>query len=466
MKATLVALLVVTGCLAAAQKGRSELLVVQGVRHWTSAGATRVAIEVSGEFTFRTERLHNPERVFFDFPNSRPHPENRRQLNKDLEGKLLKKIRMAETQPGVTRVVLDLRTKVDLSISKLSNPNRLVVEMKPASGSGSQPMPDPPASTPTPVLAKPPEAVVSKASNAPAAPPAVAPKPSSAAPVEKEKEKPTAEAAAETPADPGRTGAAARRTSNGNSSLTRALGLKINRVVIDPGHGGHDHGTSGSKGLLEKELVLDVSLRLGRLIQSRLGAEVFYTRTTDTFVPLETRTAIANEKKADLFLSIHANSSPLPRIAGVETYYLNFTDSRDALDVASRENASSQKSVFELRDLIQKITLHEKIEESKEFATRVQASLYSFSSRSVQGTKNRGVKKAPFIVLIGANMPSVLAEIGFLSNAREEALLKRPDHRDKLAEALFKGVSRYAEGLSHFQVAAAERESKASGQGK
>lgn len=476
MKATLVALLTVTGCLAAAQKGRSELLVVQGVRHWTSAGATRVAIEVSGEFTFRTERLHNPERVFFDFPNSRPHPDNRKQLNKDLDGKLLKKIRMAETQPGVTRVVLDLRTKVDLSVSKLSNPNRLVVEMKPAGASGSQPMPDPPAAAPAPVLAKPPEAVVSKASNAPAAPPAVAPKPSSAVapkpssatPVEKdkEKEKPTAEAAAETPADPGRTGAAARRTSNGNSSLTRALGLKINRVVIDPGHGGHDHGTSGAKGLIEKELVLDVALRLGRLIQSRLGAEVFYTRTTDTFVPLETRTAIANEKKADLFLSIHANSSPLPRIAGVETYYLNFTDSRDALDVASRENASSQKSVFELRDLIQKITLHEKIEESKEFATRVQASLYSFSSRSVQGARNRGVKKAPFIVLIGANMPSVLAEIGFLSNAREEALLKRPDHRDKLAEALFKGVSRYAEGLSHFQVAAAERESKSSGQGK
>src|SRR3989442_5545345 len=173
----------------------------------------------------------------------------------------------------------------------------------------------------------------------------------------------------------------------------------------------------------------------------------------ETFVPLHGRTKMANEKKADLLLSIHANFSPHPKIGGIEVYYLNFTRSADALDVAARENASSEKSLFELRDLIQTITLHEKIEESKEFASKVQRSLQSFEIRYNAVAKNRGVKKAPFAVLIGASMPSILAEIGFLSNAREDQLLKRPDHRQRLAEALYQGVSRYAQSLSHFQVA-------------
>jgi N-acetylmuramoyl-L-alanine amidase len=140
----------------------------------------------------------------------------------------------------------------------------------------------------------------------------------------------------------------------------------------------------------------------------------------------------------------------------VETYYLNFTDSKDAMDVASRENASSQKSIFELQDIIQKISLHEKLDESKEFAGRIQTSLFSLSSHNVPGQKNRGVKKAPFVVLIGASMPSVLAEIGFVSNPREEALLKKSDYRQKVADALFRGLSKYAESLSHFQMAQTE----------
>jgi N-acetylmuramoyl-L-alanine amidase len=225
-------------------------------------------------------------------------------------------------------------------------------------------------------------------------------------------------------------------------------------VVIDPGHGGHDNGTEGPKGLLEKDLVLDVAQRLGKLIEDRMAAEVIYTRSDDTFVPLEGRTALANEKKADLFLSIHANSSSIPRIAGVETFYLNINGTRDALDLAARENASAQKSIFELQDIIKKITLHDKSEESLEFAKRIQAALFSFSTKNIPTSKDRGVKSAPFVVLIGADMPSVLAEIGFLSNAREEALLKKSDYRDKLAEALYKGIDRYASSLSHFAVAA------------
>jgi N-acetylmuramoyl-L-alanine amidase len=230
------------------------------------------------------------------------------------------------------------------------------------------------------------------------------------------------------------------------------LGLKLTRVVIDPGHGGHDQGTAGPHGLLEKDLVLDVAQRLGALIEERMGAEVIYTRSDDTFLPLQARTALANEKKADLFLSIHANSSPVAPVAGIETFYLGMKGTKYAMDVASRENASFEKSVFDLPDLVEQIAKNEKAQESKEFAERIQAALYAFSERNVPGSKDRGVKSAPFVVLIGAHMPSVLAEIGFLTNVKEESLLKKSDYRQKLAEALYRGVSRYAESLSHFQT--------------
>jgi N-acetylmuramoyl-L-alanine amidase len=234
--------------------------------------------------------------------------------------------------------------------------------------------------------------------------------------------------------------------------LTRALGLKINRVVIDPGHGGHDQGTAGPKGLLEKDLVLDVALKLGKLIEEKMGSEVVFTRSDDTFIPLQERTAIANRKKADLFVSIHANSSPVPRVAGIETYYLNFTTSPDALDVATRENASSDKTVYELQDLVQTIAKHDKVAESRSLALEVQSALQSFEIKNNPAAKDRGVRKAPFVVLIGAQMPSILAEIGFLSNARDESLLSKPEQRQKLAEALYKGVYKYSQTLSHYDL--------------
>ena len=162
----------------------------------------------------------------------------------------------------------------------------------------------------------------------------------------------------------------AKPTASGDRSLIRALGLKIGRIVIDPGHGGHDTGTIGPNGLQEKDLVLEVGRRLGKLLEARLGAEVVYTRKNDTFIPLETRTAIANQQRADLFISIHANSSQDSAARGVETYYLNFTSSPEALEVAARENAVSEKSIYELQDLVKKIALKEKIEESREFAGR------------------------------------------------------------------------------------------------
>jgi N-acetylmuramoyl-L-alanine amidase len=489
-----IAALAISVSMLSAQSDRASLHSVTAIRNWSLPEVTRIAIEVSGDFHFKTDRLHNPERIYFDILNARPRLDSRRLWSRDINDRLVQRVRVAETTPGTTRIVLDLAGMVEVSTSQLSNPNRLIVELR-AGGAPTIPTQAIPEVRPTiPLRADPPiraelpkiepplktEAKIEpklepkiEAKTEPKTEPKSEPKSESKAeksstadvPVDRpstpvtprEAPKPlSAKAEAPPPSappTPAEFSKGARHTATGGSSLTRALGLKITRVVIDAGHGGHDQGTQGLHGLVEKELVLDVALRVGKLIEERMNAEVIYTRSDDTFVPLEGRTEIANEKKADLFLSIHANSSPYPKISGVETFYLNFTDSKDALDVASRENASSQKSIFELQDIIHKITLHEKLDESREFAGRMQASLFTLSSRNVPGQKNRGVKKAPFVVLIGANMPSVLAEIGFVTNPREEGLLKKPDYRQKIADALYRGVSKYAEGLSHFQMA-------------
>jgi len=246
---------------------------------------------------------------------------------------------------------------------------------------------------------------------------------------------------------------AAAPTATGERSMVRALGLKIGRIVVDAGHGGHDSGTLGPGGIEEKDVVLDVALRLGKLLKQRLGADVIYTRDDDTFIPLETRTAIANKAQADLFISVHANSSSDPSARGVETYYLNFTTSADALEVAARENAVSDESIHQLSDLVKKITLQDKISESREFATDVQQSLYSGLEEGNPGFKDRGVKKAPFVVLIGANMPSILAEISFLTNPDDAHELRDPEYRERIAEALYRGVARYVSSLSGVRIA-------------
>lgn len=237
---------------------------------------------------------------------------------------------------------------------------------------------------------------------------------------------------------------------DGQRSLTRELGLKIRGIVIDPGHGGQqDTGAVGAHGLLEKDLCLDVALRLGHLIEQNLpGAEVIFTRKDDTYVPLENRTAIANQANADLFISIHANSSPEHGVRGVETYYLNFAASDESMGVATRENAASQSSLHDLQELIKRIARNEKIEESKELATDIQNALSQRLLLISRNEANRGVKKAPFVVLVGAEMPSVLSEISFVSNASDERLLRHSDHRERLAEGLYAGITAYLNGLN------------------
>ena len=235
--------------------------------------------------------------------------------------------------------------------------------------------------------------------------------------------------------------------------LTRALGLKIGRIVIDAGHGGHDTGTIGPTGLMEKDLCLDVALRLGKIIQQKLpGADIVFTRSDDTFIPLEDRTRIANEAKADLFISIHANSSPDHAARGIETYYLNMKGSPEAMAVAARENAVSQQGIHDLEEVVKKIARTEKIDESREFAEDVQDSLSKRIQKTARTVRNRGVRKAPFVVLIGADMPSILTEISFLSNPADEKMLKQPEHRQRVAEGIYQGVASYLQSLNSMGV--------------
>jgi N-acetylmuramoyl-L-alanine amidase len=237
------------------------------------------------------------------------------------------------------------------------------------------------------------------------------------------------------------------KTSSGDRTLTRMLGLKVGRIVIDPGHGGHDLGTVGPEGLLEKNFVLTIARDLQKQLQDRLGAQVVLTRTDDRFISLEERTAIANQHRADLFISIHANSSRMRSISGVETYYLDFANTESEKEVAARENAIAENNVRDLEDLIKKIAQAEKSAESRELASIVQKRLYSESRKFSPKTNNRGVRSAPFIVLIGANMPSVLAEVAFLSNPKDEKLLKKKTNRELLVNALFSGIESYMKTL-------------------
>ncbi len=282
---------------------------------------------------------------------------------------------------------------------------------------------------------------------------ATAPVPASAPPLHADAT-PTAShhSTSATPAPPGSlyTASGDPPTSTGSRSLTRVLGLKIHKIVLDAGHGGHDTGTIGPDDLYEKDVVLDVTRRLGRLLQDRLGMDVIYTRKTDVFIPLQERTAIANRANADLFLSIHANSSDDHSVRGIETYYLDFTQNPRALAVAARENATGELSTHSLQTLIQRIALNDKQQESREFAGDLLTNLVSATR-----VEDRGVKSAPFVVLIGARMPSVLAEISFLSDATDARLLRNGAYRERIAEALYNGVKRYLESLNGVQAVAA-----------
>jgi N-acetylmuramoyl-L-alanine amidase len=230
--------------------------------------------------------------------------------------------------------------------------------------------------------------------------------------------------------------------------LTRVLGLRVRRIVIDAGHGGYDDGTVGAHGVREKDAVLDVALRTAGLVRRLTGMEVVLTGEDDRFVSLARRTAFANEREADLFLSIHANASPRRLSSGPETYFLNFNGTRSVLEVAARENSGGGGAIGSLPELLRLIARNDRTEESESVARTLQASLFQQAARFQAGSKDRGTKRAPFVVLTGAAMPAALVEIGFLSNWNDEYRLGLPEYRQKLAEALAEGLWRYAESVS------------------
>jgi N-acetylmuramoyl-L-alanine amidase len=472
-----------------------HVVTITGMRHWSNPTSTRIAIDLGGKVEYEAARVPNPDRIFFDLHGARLAPSLNGKQVEVVDDGYLKRIRAAQFHPDVTRVVLDVTGVSQYSAFLLPNPWRLIIDIhsdkqgskSPASVAGytvsstpsvppgaentiadvaklsAEPARIPATAGPTsgPVSAKVPGAT--PAPDVPAsdqdhprpvnptvsATPSSEIGPTSGAAAGKKKSRGHNNTAATTAAvAPPPLPHAADPDSDGQRSLVRALGLKVGRIVIDAGHGGHDSGTLGPGGIQEKDVVLDVALRTGKLLHQRLGAEIIYTRSDDTFIPLETRTAIANKAQADLFLSIHANSSPESEARGVETYYLNFTSDPNALEVAARENAVSTQSVYQLSDLVRKITLKDKIDESREFAADVDEGLFAGLKTGNPGLRDRGVKKAPFVVLIGAQMPSILAEISFLTNPDDAEQLHEPSYRQRIAESLVAGIERYLHGLS------------------
>ena len=520
------------GTAAGGEAHSGKPALVTGIRHWSTATYTRVAIDLGDNVTYEAARVPNPDRIYFDLHGTRLAPELVGKSFAVTDDGFLKKVRAAQYSDDVTRVVLDVNDVTEYSAFLLPNPYRLIIDIhggKEAGNSEQGPgnreqatgnkddmaglavgdVPAPRAAvTVKPTVARPvPNSVATKSANAASEVANLSQLPGRVEATSKPTSKPISavvetgagsrfevqgsrgdaeetNVAVVTPADTvsgasasslsktrrskaktagGSSSAAvtvadatparaAVPTADGETSLVRALGVKIGRIVIDAGHGGHDSGTLGVDGIEEKDVVLDVALRLGKLLHDRLGTEIIYTRSDDTFIPLETRTAIANKAQADLFLSIHANSSPEASARGVETYYLNFTSDPTALDVAARENAVSDQSIHQLSDLVKKIALKDKIAESREFASDVEGSVYAGLQKNNAGLKDRGVKKAPFVVLIGANMPSILVEISFVTNPKDAEQLRDPEYRERVAESLYKGVARYEGGLSGARV--------------
>jgi N-acetylmuramoyl-L-alanine amidase len=449
---------------------------IEKIKTSVTANSTEIVLELEDSVQYVSGRIANPDRIYFDLQSARLSPAVARG-NVRVSGDLLTKVRVAQNQFGVVRVVLDVNGVKDYAASLLQKPTRLVIELYgdsagPSKSASVQTAQSTKSENPAPAIERPApsttaisaEAIPSSSltPNLTSAKGAVSSEQGSAAapvaakalpaPLKTLRTTSTKNSATGKP-DQVQPAVTPQPTRDGQSTLTRALGLKIGRIVIDAGHGGHDTGTIGPTGLMEKDLCLDVALRLGKIVQQKLpGADIVFTRSDDTFISLEERTHIANEAKADLFISIHANSSPDHGARGVETYYLNLRGSAEAMEVAARENSVSQENIHDLQDVVKRIAQTEKIDESRELAADIQDSLSKRIQKTAKPVKNRGVRKAPFVVLIGADMPSILTEISFLSNASDEQLLKKPEHRQRIAEGVYQGVAAYLESLNSVEL--------------
>ena len=411
--------------------------------------AVRITLSLDREVPYREETLTGPARVFFDFKDVEAAPGLVDAVLR-YPAEAVRQIRVGRHPNSTVRVVLDLEGVGRHTAYPLYNPFRIVIDCEPLVKTAAKSEPPAPVGLPKPAPAiSPPPAAA--AAPAPIAAPPPKPRPTILAePVMVLPARPTAppDTAAPAPEPPN-----ANRA--GGFSIARQLGLGVSRIVIDPGHGGHDPGAQ-VKGLDEAELTLDIALRLEQLLQKEAGLQVVLTRRENVYVPLEERTAIANREEADLFLSIHANASRNPSARGVETYFLSFASSPEAEAVAARENSASAGEMRQLPDIIKAIALNNKLDESRDLAGMVQEALVSRLQRSNRNVRNLGVKKAPFVVLIGAAMPSVLAEVSFLTNRQELALLKNPTYKQRIAEALHAAVMRYRRSLKGQAVIASK----------
>jgi N-acetylmuramoyl-L-alanine amidase len=363
--------------------------LVTGIWHVSSADASTVIIDLQGAVQYEAHRLSSPERIYFDLRDTALAPGMFGKTVEIGDGRL-ERVRIAQPTKGTSRVVLETTGASDFSVSMQSSPYRLVVKIRKA---GQAPhdgaLADLPKST----------AVVTQPELVPAVP---------------------------------------SRPEKKLSGQVRAQTPKF-RLVLDAGHGGWDLGTVGRKGLMEKDLVLDVVRRLGKLVEDRLRAQVIYTRQDDTYLPLEKRTEIANLAQADLFVSVHANYSDDSAARGAETYYTNTYSSVRARTPGADAEGPSTESVNWTN-----VDIRDKVQKSRRFAVAVQQALYGVLASQGPDIRNRGVKKATYVVLTGTSMPAILAEVSFVSSPEDEAKLKSSSYRDKIAEGLFKGIARYA----------------------
>ncbi len=469
--------------------GPAGLATIKEIRRAVLPDAVRITIELDTEVPFREERIQDPARVFVDLPGTRAAPALiDRTIRFEGDADIVRQVRVGRHPNNTTRVVLDAAGVTSYSVYPLYGPYRLVIDCMrlpaalaaaamtdkvlarvPPAAVRADPPPrafapgplsartmtnpwlrTPPGLTPraTALLAwaavdsAPSAAAHENTSVATAAPMAAEPASAALPPVLPPARR-RAEGAAAAPA----------RNATGGLSMARQLGLGVSRIVIDPGHGGHDPGATG-RGVTEAELVLDVAQRLEKLLQKVPGVEVILTRRTDEFIQLPERTAIANREAADLFLSIHANASTNGQVHGIETCFLNFANKQSAAAVAARENAASTQSMGGLPDFVKAIALNNKLDESRDFALHVQRAMVERQKTANKLLKDLGVKQAPFVVLIGANMPSVLAEMGFVTNAQEAKLLKGNAYRQRIAESLFNAIRKYQASLKNVSTVA------------
>jgi N-acetylmuramoyl-L-alanine amidase len=471
---------------SAARSDKTSIATIMGIRRSVLPDAVRVVIELDNEVEFRQDRIPDPSRVFLDLPGTRATGALvDRTLRFDGDADVVRQIRLGRHPNNMTRIVLDANGVSSYSVYPLYEPYRLVIDcvrerpitaarstsgtpVQPTVARASAPTVPLASATPTAEPAKPPATARREPSPLPsrsAAPAWLRSAPSNVsqhgvllaevhAPLVEGP--PTLPVVAPPLRKPAEIPAAPARNSNGSFSIARQLGLGVSRIVIDAGHGGHDPGAQ-ARGVVEAELVLDVALRLEKLLQKLPGVEVVLTRRSDEFIALQERTAIANREGADLFLSIHANASESSQVRGIETYFLNFASNLSAAAVAARENAASGQTMGALPDIVKAIALNNKLDESRDFATQVQHAMLENLRSSNKAIKDLGVKQAPFVVLIGAAMPSVLAEISFVTNPQEARLLKNSAYRQKIADALFAGIKSYQSSLNKMTTVASQQ---------